>query len=256
MVLWIESQPTPFIALLVFAISYALATIIFLVAVTISRSRIAEELKGMTPAILTPLAVIAGLLIAFLASRVWSNLDLANGYIAHEATQIREAVLLADTLPETTRIEVRAAVRQYWPEMAAGRATLRRIPHGVTDMMRALLSFVPATIGQQVAQERAIVAIEQALEARKHRIVLSQATISPVQWLVIALLGALILVAIAIVHIDRPITAAVGLVIVSTAVASCLVVLMVHDRPFATGGITLQPNALRDIGVSIQPAPQ
>jgi hypothetical protein len=30
---------------------------------------------------------------------------------------------------------------------------------------------------------------------------------------------------------------------------SCLVLLMVHDRPFATGGITVQPNALREVGV-------
>jgi hypothetical protein len=51
---------------------------------------------------LTPLAVIAGLLIAFLASRVWSNVDRANTYIAQEASAIRESVVLADTLPADT----------------------------------------------------------------------------------------------------------------------------------------------------------
>ena len=57
---------------------------------------------------LTPLAVLAGLLIAFLASRVWSNVDRANTYIAQEASAIRQSVLLADTLPEDTRTAVRA----------------------------------------------------------------------------------------------------------------------------------------------------
>jgi len=115
--------------------------------------------------------------------------------------------------------------------------------------MKALLSVVPAGPGQQVAQERAVIAIEQALEARRHRIVLSQATIAPIQWFVIVLLDALILVTIAIIHIDRRATAAISMVIFSTAIASCLVLLMVHDRPFAAGGITVQPDPLREVGI-------
>jgi hypothetical protein len=218
---------------------------------------IGEQLNATTPVMLTPLAVIAGLLIAFLASRVWSNVDRANTYIGQEASAIRQTVLLADTLPEDTRTAVRAALKQYlrfiesddWPAMAQGRANLRRIPPGLTDAMKALLSFVPLEPGQQAAQERAVIAIEQALEARRHRIVLSQATIAPIQWLVIFLLDVLILLTIAFVHLNRPATAVVNLIVFSTAVACCLVLLMVHDRPFAAGGITLQPDALRDVGL-------
>jgi hypothetical protein len=260
-VLWIESQSTPLIALLVFSLSYVLAAIIFLAIKAISRWRIAEELKGMTPVMLTPLAVIVGLLIAFLASRVWTNIDRANAVIAQEASAIRESVLLADALPETTRTAVRAAIRQYvefvvaddWPAMAQGRATLRRIPPGLSDAMHALLSAAPAEIGQQVAQQRAVIAIEQALEARRQRIVLSQTAIAPVQWVVIILLDALLLVTIAIVHIERHTASAVSMIILSTAIASCLVLLMVHDQPFGAGGITLQPNALREVTTGLEP---
>jgi hypothetical protein len=106
---------------------------------------------------------------------------------------------------------VRAALKQYlrfietddWPAMAQGRANLRRIPPGLTDAMTALLSFVPAGPGQQLTQERAVIAVEQALDARRHRIVLSQATIAPIQWLVIFLLDVLILLTIAFVHLNR-----------------------------------------------------
>jgi Na+-driven multidrug efflux pump len=55
------------------------------------------------------------------------------------------------------------------------------------------LSFVPSGISQQIAQERGAIAIEQALEARRQRIVLSQATVAPIQWLVIFVLDILIL---------------------------------------------------------------
>jgi hypothetical protein len=86
---------------------------------------------------------------------------------------------------------VRAAIKTYlqfieaedWPAMADGRASLRRIPPGLMDAMKALLSFVPAGPGQELAQQRAVIAIDEALEARRHRIVLSQSTIAPIQWL-------------------------------------------------------------------------
>src|SRR5262249_46728382 len=62
-----------------------------------------------------------------------------------------------------------------WPEMARGGANLRRIPLGLADAMKALISFRPVAPEQRLAQERAVIAIEQALEARRDRIVLSQA---------------------------------------------------------------------------------
>jgi hypothetical protein len=52
-------------------------------------------------------------IIAFLASRVWSNLDRANTYVAQEASAIRQSVLLSDALPEDTRMAVRTALRQH-----------------------------------------------------------------------------------------------------------------------------------------------
>lgn len=86
------------------------------------------------------------------------------------------------------------------------------------------------------------------MEARRGRILLSRAAIAPIQWLVVLVLDALILVVIALVHIDRRSTAPVNLFIFSTAMAACLVLLlMVNDRPFGSGGFTVQPQALREI---------
>ncbi len=110
MILWIESQNTAVIALLVFALCYAIAGIILAVATIISRHRVAGDLKALTPVLLTPLSVIAGLLIAFLASRVWANLDRANAYVAQEANAISEVAMLARALPEATQVPVRAGL--------------------------------------------------------------------------------------------------------------------------------------------------
>jgi hypothetical protein len=57
----------------------------------------------------------------------------------------------------------------------------------------------------------------------------------------------LILVTIVMIHIDNRPAMAATLFIFSTAVAVCLVLLMVYDRPFAVGGVTLAPTTFREI---------
>jgi hypothetical protein len=254
---WIESQSILVIVIVMFTLCYALAALIFLLVVALSRRRIGAELKATTPVMLTPLGIIGGLVIAFLASHVWANVDRASAFVAQEASAIRETVLLVDKLPATVRGETREALKAYlqfietndWPAMAEGRANLRRLPMGLPDAMNALLAFTPAGAGQQVAQQRAVIAVEQALEARRNRILLSEGTLSPLQWVVVFVLDALFLMIIGVVHIDRPVAAAFNLAALSTAVAACLVLLMVNDRPFASGGVTLQPTALREVGL-------
>jgi hypothetical protein len=255
MILWIESQDAAIIAFLMFAICYAIAGAIFSVATMISQHRIAAELKALTPVLLTPLSVVAGLLIAFLASHVWNNLDRANAYVAQEANAISEIFLLADALPEATRGAIHAGLQKHlqfieaedWPAMLAGRASVRQSPPGLKETMTALLTFRADDPGQRLAQERAVVSLERALEARRGRIMLSRAVISPAQWLVIFVLDGLVLTTLAMVHIDRRVTAAAGMFVFSTAVAASLVLLMINDRPFSNGGFTVQPAALRQV---------
>jgi hypothetical protein len=102
-------------------------------------------------------------------------------------------------------------------------------------------------VNQRLAQERALVAIELALDARRNRVRLSQAEIAPIQWTAIIVLAMLILVTIALTHIDKRLAMATAMFIFSTAVATCLVLLMVYDRPFGAGGSTVTPVVLRAV---------
>ena len=257
MIAWIESHDTPTVALLAFALSYALAALIFVAAVAVSRRRIAAHVKATSPVMLTPLSVIAGLLIAFLASRVWTNFDHANAYAAEEASAIREFTILAGALPNDERTSLGSAIKDYlhfvesldWPAMKERRASLKQAPPGLTEAMEILLSFVPAQPGQRLAQQRAVVALERASEARRDRIILSQATIAPLQWIVVFILAALVLVTVAMVHVERPATTALNRFVFSTAVGASPAILMVYDAPFAAGGNSVEPTVLRDIGL-------
>jgi hypothetical protein len=250
--LWIESQPAVVIALITFGACYLCAAIIFIIARVLVSKDTAEALKATTPVMLTPLSVLTGLVIAFVASRIWINFDHANAVVRDEVRSIEEIVTLADRLPQNVQTGIRHGVGQYlqftqeyeWPAMLGGSAKIRPSIPGLTDAMSTLLSFVPENPGQQIAQQRTMAAIEQAIDARRNRILLSGASVLPMQWVVIVVLGTLMLVTVAIVHIDRPLAKAASLFILSTALAVCLVLLLVNDRPFSTGGFEIRPDSL------------
>jgi hypothetical protein len=256
MLWWLETQETQIIVLIVFAFCYLLAALILIGLAVLSRSPIAGALNVTTPAMLTPMAVLLGLVIAFLATRVWGNLDHAQAYVVEEASGIRDVVLISSVLPSDTRDALRKEIGNYlhfvdqvdWPAMLRGQEGLHQTPAGLPEALTILLSFVPQQPGQQVAQSHAVTAIEQVLQARRKRILLSEAVISLPQWMVIFVLDALVLVTIGTVHAGRHTTAAVNMAIFSTAVASCVVLLMINDRPFNSGGIVVQPTALHELG--------
>jgi hypothetical protein len=54
----------------------------------------------MSPVMLTPLAVVFGLLVGFLAAQVWSDGDRANAAVTREASALHTVVVLADHFPE------------------------------------------------------------------------------------------------------------------------------------------------------------
>jgi tellurite resistance protein TehA-like permease len=67
MIGWIESQSVAAIAFLVFGFCYALAAVVLAAGMAVAARPIAASLKATTPTMLTPVSLIAGLLMAFLA---------------------------------------------------------------------------------------------------------------------------------------------------------------------------------------------
>ncbi len=257
MLWWLETQETPVIVLIVFTFCYLLAIVMLLAGAALSAHPIAGKVNATTPAMLTPLGVITGLVIAFLAARVWANVDRANAYVAQEATAIRQVVLLSEVLPADLRTTIRNDIKQYlqfvdaedWPEMLEGRNNLRRPPPGLPEALIALLSFEPQRAGEKVAQQDIARAIEGTLQARRNRILLSEAAISPPQWIVIVVLDALMLLTIAMLHVGRHTTTAINLFVLSTAVAACVVILMINDRPFNAGGVMVGSGPLHEVAL-------
>ena len=252
---WIEAQPTPVIGLILFSFCYGLAALAFAFAACMSRLPAGEELKTISPVTLTPLAVILGLLVAFIAGRIWENVAQANDHVGREASALAAVVLLSNALPQPLQGEMRAGVKAQvdfieakdWPAMASVRT---QPPSGeLRKALMTLLSFKASDQSQESARVKAIDAVERAYQARENRIRLSKSQISPMQWGVIVVLGTLILFTTAMIHIGRPAAMAVTLTFFATALGASLLLLMAFDRPFSSGGVSVTPAIFREIAI-------
>ena len=255
MMSWIVAQSTPVVAVTMLVWSYTLAATAYAVVSLAQRFGHGTTLRAISPVTLTPLVMMFGLFVGFLAADVWPTFERARDAVDQEAMALREAVLLADALPPEVRDNLRAAVREHisyavkeeWPAMAIGGETLQRLPRELTRGMMGVLAMSATQPGQRLAQERALSAIEKALDARRQRILLSQVSVGTIKWLVIIILAALIQLTIAMLHVDSRAATLITMFLFGTAVAASMLLIMAYDQPFSSGGVRVLPTALQGV---------
>ena len=120
-------------------------------------------------------------------------------------------------------------------------------PRVLTEATAMILDLNPIRPGELLAQQRVVAALDQALDARRNRIMLSGELIDGVQWGVILVLMILILTTVAMGNVESPRASAIAMFIVATASAASLVLLLAYDQPLNAGGFFVQPTLLRDI---------
>ena len=211
--------------------------------------------KAISPGLLPPLGMIFGLLVAFIAAQVWGDLDRAHTAVHREASALRSVAMLSASFPGAAP-QLRGLVRQHiqraeseeWPAIARGDATLTIIPESLAEAVQVTMS-LPVQGEAQIAAHRAIVAaLENALDARRQRILLSQSEVNQVKWICLLLEAICTLAAIAMVHCDNRRTAAIAMGLFATAMGVCILLITAHDRPFIrrvppTALLQVQPDA-------------
>ena len=213
-----------------YMLCFSMAAVTFIVGWLLSRTRFADDISYITPTLLTPLGVILGLLLVFLSSRVWTNVDRANTAASQEAAAVQELRRVADELPPVVADSIREGVRVYlkwvqqedWPSMISGNGSLRAKLPGLADAMKALARHNAAISGERNVQEAALAAISKVRDARRARILQSRSFIGPGQWLVVLVLDFHMLLLISIIHIKRRIAMAVALWMFSSALRHLL----------------------------------
>lgn len=251
---WVHNLPVLWMALVIFGFTYLLAVAIFAFVAALATGERAKSFKAISPGMLPVLGILFGLFVAFTAAQVWSDNDRAGAAVSREASALRAAVLLAAGLPAEQEARLRGLVRGYveqtvkaeWPDMARQAASLKASPPALAEALQLVVGMTPQGPGQQTAQREIIAALQSALDARRQRIIVSQAEVNPVKWWCLYLQAICELLVIAAVHCDNRLASAIAMGLFATGVAASVLLIAAHDRPF-TGQISISPEPLLQI---------
>ena len=251
---WLHNLPVWWMAFVVFAIAYLATGGIFVIIMALAKGERVRVFKSVSLSVLPPLGIIFGLLVAFSAVQVWNDIDRAKMAVDREASAIRMVVLLATSFPGEPEAQIRTLIRRHideavvaeWPTMAKQSASLKVAPPALAETLRLALSLAPNSEGQIVAQREIVTGLENAMDARRQRIILSRSSVNWVKWTCLFAQAGCTLIAIAMVHCDNRAAAAIAMGIFATGVAVSVLLIVSHDRPFS-GEISVKPDVLLQV---------
>jgi len=136
------------------------------------------------------------------------------------------------------------AIYSYLAERGVAEQRLRYadLPLKLIDVLNATLALAPTDDGQRLAQRQTADALQNALDARRQRILLSQSTVSRVKWIGLLVPGVCALIAIAMVHSANR-TCAIALVLFATGIAFSILLIGCYSTPFA-GEVSISPEQI------------
>src|SRR6516225_3804640 len=260
---WLHNLPIVWMALLVFGLTALVTAAIYLAVMALSVGKRAVSFKAVSPGMLPPLSVLFALFVVFAASQVWTDNEKAGSVVDREASELSGVAVRAAAFPGEPETRLRSLIRSYltdavaqeWPMMARGTATLHVIPYSLAESLRLTLALTPSSQGQQIAQREITTALENALDARRQRIIISHSQVNWVKWLCLGLQAACALIAIAMVHSDNRLTSAITMALFGIGVAASLLLILAYDRPF-TGELSVGPKQLLQVMPELEPGQQ
>jgi hypothetical protein len=251
---WVYGLSFGWLILVVLGLALGVAAVIWVLISVIAVGGRAQVLAALSPGMLPPLGIVFALVVGFLAAGVWSNASDARTAVNREASALRTADLLVAVFPKEDAARMRLLLRRQiesevdseWPAMAHRRLTLTVIPPLLGGALRLALELRPNSAGQTVAQRELVGTLENALDARRQRIGISQSRVNRAKWAGIAMLAVITLFAVAFVHAGRPATMALALTVFASAVAAAVILIVSQDRPFG-GPFGVKPTLLEQV---------
>ena len=251
---WLHGLPLAWMAVTVFGTIYLIAAAIYGIVMILAAGERARAFKAVSPGMLPPLGILFGLFVGFTAAQVWSDNDRANSAVIREASALRAAVVLAAAFPGESEIRLNTLIRNHieeaanreWPAMANRTASLAATPGALVEALQATLALTPVNPGQQTAQAGITTELQTALAARRDRILISRSEVNSVKWSGIILMAVCALSAIAFVHSDNKLAAAIAMGLFATGIAASVLLIAAYDRPFI-GQLSVGPEPLLQV---------
>lgn len=203
-------------------------------------------------------SVLLALLTGFVANDAWERQRQASRVVQAERTNVL-AVHDLSVAAAPDMADLRAALVSYvdaliedeWPKMSEGASSLRAA-EALGRLMQVVADPKNGVEAGVVTQAALLDAVMTLRTARGERLALSDAQGDQSKWLTLLVLAGLTLVAIGLVHMEKPWAQATTLVVFSTAIVTTLGVVALHERPF-DGPFALQPTPLHAARAAMEP---
>jgi len=250
----LDDLSTVWLSVAWFAALYIVAAVIYVVVFALATGRRAQAFKAVSPGLLPPMGLLFALLVGFLVAQVWNDAERAELAVDREASALRSVDLLTASFPGEPQMRMRVLLRRHieeaanreWPAMAEGNATLTVVPTALNEALRLAVTLTPRTEGQKTAQREIVASLQDALDARRQRIIVSESSVNWVKWGGVLFLAMLTLLAIAFVHSENRLTTALAMAIFASAVAVSITIIAAQERPFS-GQFGVDPDALLQV---------
>jgi hypothetical protein len=251
---WLHELPVAWMAIFVFACTFLITGAIYATVIGLATDGRGRSFKAVSPGLLPPLGIIFGLFVAFTAAQVWNDSERAQNAVNREASALKTIFVMSAAFSGDIEAQFRGLIRNYiediatkeWPTLANGSASLKFTPPNLAKTLQLTLTLAPETEGQKTAQREIVTTIENALDARRQRILISQSQVNVVKWSCLLLQAVAALIAIAMVHSDNRLAAGITMTLFATGVAASVLLILSHDRPF-TGEVAVAPTPLLEI---------
>jgi hypothetical protein len=192
---------------------------------------------GVVPTYFSAISVLLALLTGFVANDAWERQRQAARVVQNE----RSNLLATHDLSLATvsdMAEIRAALVAYaealvtdeWPRMTDGQSS-PRAGAALGQLMTAAADPKHGISGQ-AAHALLLDAVMNLRTARGERLALADAQGDQSKWLTLMVLAGLTLVAIGLVHLERPVAQVTTLMLFAIAMVTTLGVIALHERPF------------------------
>lgn len=250
---WIHNLPIVWMAVLFFGLAYLVAVVIWVLLLVLA-TRVHVHARSFSSGMLSPIGTLFALFVVFTAAQVWSDNDKAHAAVTQEASALRAAAILAADFPgepqerltDLIHRHIENAANKEWSMMAHHTETLNIVPISLDEALQYTLALKPNGQGQEIAQRQLATALQSALDARRQRILISKSAVSSVKWTCLVIEAVCVLLAVALVHCDNKIAAALSLALFATGAGACFLVIAAYDRPFI-GKLAVGPEPLLQV---------
>jgi len=190
-------------------------------------------------------------LIAFMLSGVWTNLQAARLNAEQEANNLVNIFRFAYQLPPESRTPVQALARQYceamiteeWPAMA--RESQSPTAHRLTQQLwHALTTVQPRNSGEQTVMDHSLSELTAMTEHRRIRLLQSRAHLPAMLWAVLIVGGLVTVGSTCMFGIDNFKLHLVQVFEISFLLSLMLVAIASINRPYQ-GDVHVTPEAFR-----------